>query len=166
MHQERIHSTPSWYDRPRCDTVFVVLDESLPGVEGMVIAQVQLFFSFNYKRVDYACAYVNWLVRDDDKPDHDTGLWTVSLEEEHCGVLTSQVIDVRTIARAAHLIPVYGSDSISPDIQYYNSLDGYKSFFVNSFVDRSRARIFNRLLTSVRLRRLKPCFIRVDVKNK
>jgi hypothetical protein len=78
-------------------------------MEGMVIARVQLFFSFNYKRVDYACAYINWLVRDNDKPDHDTGLWTVSLEEEHCGVPTSQVIDVRTIARATHLIPVYGS---------------------------------------------------------
>ncbi|KAH8990067.1 hypothetical protein EDB92DRAFT_1816921 [Lactarius akahatsu] len=72
MRQERICSTSSWYGHPCHDTVFVVLDEDLPGMEGMVIAQVQLFFSFKYKRVDYACAYVNWLVRDDDKPDPDT----------------------------------------------------------------------------------------------
>ncbi|KAH9049991.1 hypothetical protein EDB84DRAFT_1433272 [Lactarius hengduanensis] len=58
MRQERIRSTSSWYGHPRRDTVFVVLDEDLPGMEGM--------------RVDYACAYVNWLVRDDDKPDPDT----------------------------------------------------------------------------------------------
>ncbi|KAH9007433.1 hypothetical protein EDB85DRAFT_1881785, partial [Lactarius pseudohatsudake] len=109
-------------------------DEDLPGMEGMVVARVQLLFSFKYKRVDYACAYVNWLVRDDDKPDPDTGMWAVSLETR-CGTLASQVIDVRTIARAAHLLPVYGRDSVLPDTQYYNSLDRYESFFVNPFVD-------------------------------
>ncbi|KAH9029736.1 hypothetical protein EDB84DRAFT_1562744 [Lactarius hengduanensis] len=134
MRQERIRSTSSWYGHPRRDTVFVVLDEDLPGMEGMVVARVQLLFSFKYKRVDYACAYVNWLVRDDDKPDPDTGMWAVSLETR-CGTLASQVIDVRTIARAAHLLPVYGRDSVLPDTQYYNSLDRYESFFVNPFVD-------------------------------
>ena len=38
MRQERIRSTPSWYDHPRHDTVFVVLDDNLPGMEGMVVA--------------------------------------------------------------------------------------------------------------------------------
>ncbi|KAH8980296.1 hypothetical protein EDB86DRAFT_2835417 [Lactarius hatsudake] len=134
MCQEHIRSTSSWYGHPRHDTVFVVLDEDLPGMEGMVVARVQLFFSFKYKRVDYACAYVNWLVRDNDKPDPDTGMWAVSLETR-CGKLASQVIDVRTIAHAAHLLPVYGRNSVLPDTQYYNSLDRYKSFYVNPFVD-------------------------------
>ncbi|KAI9439702.1 hypothetical protein H4582DRAFT_1812628 [Lactarius indigo] len=134
MRQERICSTTSWYGHPRHDTVFVVLDEDLPGMEGMVIARVQLFFSFRYKQVDYACAYVNWLVRDDDKPDLDTGMWTVSLEMHH-GKPASQVIDVRTIARAAHLLPVYGRDSVLSETQYYNSLDRYESFYVNPFID-------------------------------
>ena len=134
MRQEHIRSTASWYDHPCHDTVFVVLDDNLPGMEGMVIARVQLFFSFKYKRAEYACAYVNWLVRNDDKPDPDTGMWTVS-QEERCGKPTSQVIDVRTIAHAAHLLPIYGSDAVPSDVQYYNSLDRYKLFFVNSFVD-------------------------------
>ncbi|KAH9069689.1 hypothetical protein EDB83DRAFT_2505890 [Lactarius deliciosus] len=89
---------------------------------------------YGHPRLDYACAYVNWLVRDDDKPDPDTGMWAVSLET-HCGKLASQVIDVRTIACAAHLLPVYGRDSVLPDTQYYNSLDRYKSFYVNPFID-------------------------------
>jgi hypothetical protein len=135
MHQERIHSTPSWYGHPCRDTVFVVLDDSLVGMEGMVVARVHLFFSFNYKQVDYSCAFVNWLVRDNDKCEDDTRLWTVSLEEHRGGKPVSDVIDVRTIARAVHLIPVYGSDPIPSDIQHYNSLDHYKSFFVNAFVD-------------------------------
>lgn len=134
MHQERIRSTPSWYGHPRHDTVFVVLDDSLVGMEGMVVARVQLFLSFTYKRVDYSCAFVNWLIRDDDEREHDTRLWTVSLEE-HDGKPASDVIDVRTIARATHLIPVFGSDPIPSDLQYYNSLDRYKYFFVNAFVD-------------------------------
>ncbi|KAF8256945.1 hypothetical protein EI94DRAFT_1635809 [Lactarius quietus] len=77
---------------------------------------------------------VNWLVRDDDKPEPDTGLWTVSLEECH-GVLTSDIIDMRSITHATHLIPVFGSDPIPPKIQYSNALDNYKTFFVNSFVN-------------------------------
>ena len=107
MHQEHIHSTPFWYDHPCHDTDFVALDDSLPGMEGMVVAKVQFFFSFNYRQADYACAYVNWLVHDDDDPDSDTGLRMVSLKEHH-GKPTSQVIDVKTIACAAHLIPVFG----------------------------------------------------------
>jgi hypothetical protein len=125
---------PSWYDNPRHDTVFVVLNDTLPSMEGMVIARICLFFSFHYKRVDHACALVNWLVCNDNKPDLDTGMWIVSLEKRH-GMPTSQVIDVRTITRAAHLLPVFGAEPVPPDIQYYNSLDRYKSFFVNTFVD-------------------------------
>ena len=134
MRQERIRSTPSWYDHPRYDTVYVVLDDTLPGMEGMVIVRVRLFLSFNYKRVDYSCAFVNWLVRDSDDPDPDTGMWIVSLEEQS-GKPTAQVIDVKTIARAAHLLPIFGPDSVPIDVQYYNSLDRYQSFFVNTFVD-------------------------------
>ncbi|KAI9444386.1 hypothetical protein BJY52DRAFT_1206719 [Lactarius psammicola] len=119
MLQERIRSMPSWYDHPCHDTVYVVLDDTLPSMEGMVIT--------HYKRVNYACAFVNWLVCDDDKPNSDTGMWTVSLEEHHRKPV-SQVIDVRTIARTAHLLPIFGSDPVPPDIQF-------KSFFVNAFVD-------------------------------
>lgn len=134
MRQERIHSVPSWYKHPRRDTVFVVLDDNLPGMEGMVIARVLLFFSFHYKRVDYSCAYVNWFVRNDDEPDHDTGMWTVSLEKRH-GKPVSQVINVKTIARAAHLIPIYGTAPVSSNLTFHNSLDSYQSFYINSFVD-------------------------------
>jgi hypothetical protein len=136
MYQERIHSATSWHDHLRHDTMFVALDDDLPGMKGMVIARVCIFFSFNYKKTNYSCTFVNWLVRDDDEPDLDTGMWTVS-QEMHCGKPTSQVINVKTIARAAHLLPVFGSEQVPPtnEVQYYNSLDRYKSFFVNSFID-------------------------------
>jgi hypothetical protein len=134
MQQERIHSVPSWYDHPHRNTVFVVLDDSLPGFEDLVIACILLFFSFHYKQVHYSCAYVNWFVCSDNECDHDTCMWNVSLEK-HCGKLTSQVIDMRTIARTTHLIPVYGSGPVPPEVNYHNSLDMYQSFFVNAFAD-------------------------------
>lgn len=134
MHQERIRSTSSWYGQPRHDTVFVALDDSLPGMEGMVIARVRLFISFHYKNVDHHCALVNWLVRDDDDPDPDTTMWTVSPEMQD-GLPTTQVIDVKTIVRAAHLLPVFGPEPVPSDVHHYNSLDRYQSFFINSFAD-------------------------------
>ena len=133
MHQERIRSTPSWYDHPRYDTVFVVLDDTVPGMKGMNIARIRLFFSFNY-RVDHHCALVNWLDCEDEEPDQDTGMWVVSLEKKN-GVPVTQVIDVRTIVRAAHLIPVFGSQTVPRDVHHYNSLDRYQTFFINKYVD-------------------------------
>jgi hypothetical protein len=134
MHQEQIRSTPSWYDHPHHDTIFFILDDTLSSMKGMVIARVQLLFSFNYRGVDQHCALVNWLVRKDNKPDPDTGMWIVSLEKRN-GVPTTQVIDVKTIVRAAHLLPVFGQDMVPSDVSHYNSLDRYQSFFVNKYTD-------------------------------
>ncbi|KAF8167103.1 hypothetical protein B0H34DRAFT_791874 [Crassisporium funariophilum] len=138
MHRERIRSNPSFFGHPRRDTVFVVLDDTQPGMRGMVIARVLLFLSFHYRRKDYSCALVNWFVREEDEPDEDTGMWTVHLEED----LESnppepiyQVIDVNTIARGAHLLPVFGSSRVPDNFSHHDALDSYRSFFVNHFVD-------------------------------
>ncbi|KAF8259290.1 hypothetical protein EI94DRAFT_1468050, partial [Lactarius quietus] len=102
--------------------------------KSMVIAHVELFFLFTYRRVKHCCAFVNWFVRDNDEPDLDTGMWVVSLEKQN-GRSTTQVIDMKTITHAAYLLPVFGSDPVTIDIQYHNSLDRYLSFFVNIFAD-------------------------------
>ena len=52
-------------------------------------------------------------------------MWVVSLEKQE-GVPTTQVIDVKTIFRAAHLIPVFGSENVPSDVYHYNSLDIYR----------------------------------------
>jgi hypothetical protein len=94
MHQEQIHSTPSWYDHPHHNTIFIILDDTLPGMEGMVITCIQLLLLFNYSGINHHCTLVNWLVCRDDEPDPDTGMWIVSLEKRN-RVLTTQVIDVK-----------------------------------------------------------------------
>lgn len=108
----------SFYGHERRDTVFVVLDDSKPGMLGMIIARVLLFMSFVYRGKLQSCAFVNWFVREDDQPDEDTEMWVVRLECDEDDKPICQVIDVDTIARGAHLLPVYGSKRVS---------DGYSS---------------------------------------
>ncbi|KAF8256454.1 hypothetical protein EI94DRAFT_1646520, partial [Lactarius quietus] len=79
------------------DTVFVVTDDSQPGMEGMEIGHVQLFFSFQYWHKDYLCTLINWFIHD-GKHDPNTGMWTVK-QEHHClGKPTSKVIHIDSIA--------------------------------------------------------------------
>jgi hypothetical protein len=135
MKRERIQSTPCFHGYPHCDTVFVVLDDSQAGMEGMEIRRILLFFSFHYHRKNYSCALINWFVHT-DRPDKDTGMWMVELKHnQDTSSPTVQVITVDTIACAAHLLPIYGSSRFPDDFCHHKALDKYRSFFVNHFVD-------------------------------
>jgi hypothetical protein len=134
MRCERIRSTPSFHGHSQRDTVFVVLDDSKPGMERMEIGQVLLLFSFYYHHKAHLCALINWFVHD-NKPDPDTGMWTIWMEFDQKGEPNVQVIPLESIARRAHLLPVYGSARIPNDFSHHNTLDSFHSFFVNHFVD-------------------------------
>jgi hypothetical protein len=106
-------------------------------MEGMVIARILLFFSFRYRDRDFSCALVinNWFIHTDEKPDEDTRMWVMELERMRDGRPTFQVIELDTIARGAHLLPVYGSNPLPPNFDFNDSLDSFNSFFVNHFID-------------------------------
>lgn len=120
----------------RRDTVFVSLDESQPGMQGMLVARVLLFFSYfdSYLNKDIPCALVNWFTRHGDKPDKVTGMWIVQPEYQG-GVRPLQVIHLDSIARGAHLLPVYGTGFLPEDFDYTFSLDAFNLYFVNQYVD-------------------------------
>lgn len=134
MRRERIRSSPNCRGVERRDTAFVVIDESKPGMCGMVIARIHLLFSFNYRQQHHSCALVTWYIHTDDKPDKDTGLWIMKLERKR-GLPVFQVIDVNTIARGAHLLPVFGGEHVPEDFDFNDALDRYNSFFVNPYID-------------------------------
>ncbi|KAH9029569.1 hypothetical protein EDB85DRAFT_2074436 [Lactarius pseudohatsudake] len=117
LQRERIRSTPHFFGHPRRDTVFVVLDDSQPGMDGMEIGRVLLFFSFEYRRKSFSC------------------MWVMKQEVNRRGQPTLEVIHVDSIARAAHLLPIYGSSRVPEDFDYHDALDTYYSFFVNHYVD-------------------------------
>lgn len=134
MRRERIRSTPHFFGHPRRDTVFVVIDDSQAGMEAMEIGRVLLFFSFEYRRKNFSCALINWFVHTDER-DSDTGMWVVEQELDRLGQPTVEVIHVDSIARAAHLLPVYGGSRVPEEFHYHSALDTFHTFFVNHYVD-------------------------------
>ena len=88
MYQEIIHSTPWWSKgdivAPHRDCVFVDMGVSdTPGMRGLLVARVYLFFKFLFTDVGYPCALVHWYTMVGTDPDGSTGLWIVELEYTH-----------------------------------------------------------------------------------
>jgi hypothetical protein len=136
MYRQRIRCNPSWYGHPRRDTVFVTLDDDRPGIAGLLVARVHLFFSFvdDIDQETVPCALVSWFVPASNHRDPDTGMWTVKAE----GARTwrpVQVIHLKTIARGAHLLPKYGVGPLPDHISYVNALDVFQIYFVNPYID-------------------------------
>ncbi|KAH9979641.1 hypothetical protein BJV74DRAFT_798277 [Russula compacta] len=107
----------------------------LCGAGGMVIGWVFLFFSFTFRDVFYPCTLIHWFERVGRGPDSDTGLWVVKPEYERNGRPSLAVIHIDSIPRAAHLAGVYGSGLVPEDIHFSDSLDIFRTYFVNSYAD-------------------------------
>ncbi|KAJ6467262.1 hypothetical protein C8R45DRAFT_1106043 [Mycena sanguinolenta] len=136
MHRERIRSNPNWHGvYPRHDTVFIETNADQPGMEGMVIGRVLLFFSFTAPTgIEYSCALVHWFSPHGNAPDPDTGMWVVTPEME-AGEKSLAIVTLDCIAWAAHLLPVYGSTFVPEDFHFSYSLDVFRAFFVNRYTD-------------------------------
>jgi len=142
MYREIIHSTPHWTKSdipgPRRDCVFVDGgDSDAPGMRGLLVARVYLFFSFSYAGVKYPCALVHWYTAVDTEPDNTTGLWVVEPEYTHGLPYRSMgVIHLDSIVRGAHLLPRFPSNvRVQREINYMQTLDVFRSFYVNKYVD-------------------------------
>ena len=67
---------PSWRGHERWhDCALVITGDSQPGMMGMNIVRVLLFFSFDYNGVEYPCAIIEWFQM--VGLDNVTGLWVV-----------------------------------------------------------------------------------------
>ncbi|KIY62588.1 hypothetical protein CYLTODRAFT_438856 [Cylindrobasidium torrendii FP15055 ss-10] len=133
MYRERIRSTPSWqkkYDRR--DTVFVVTDIDAPGMEGMLVARVLMFFSFIHNGVYHPCALVHWLLPEEVDPH--TGYHVVRYEEID-DERPVQVVGLDAVARGAHLLPIYGSRRLPENFHHSDALNAFRAFYVNRHAD-------------------------------
>lgn len=132
MRVEHIRSCPSWRnEHSRHDCVFVNTDSSLPGMQGLEVARVCAFFSFRYRGEIYPCAVIRWFDKVGNAADEDMGMWIVRPggSDEHA------IIHVDAIYRAAHLIPVYGTEFLPPGLKYYDSYDAFRAYYVNKYAD-------------------------------
>jgi len=133
MRRERIRSTSSWRGcKKRHDCAFVVEDDTKPGIAGMNIVRVILFFSFEYDGVLYPCALVEWFTK--IGWDSVTGLWVVCPDTTR-SKQDRTVLHVDSILRGAHLIPVYSSEKLPLDFHYLYSLDLFEAYYVNKYID-------------------------------
>lgn len=136
MRRECIRATPSWRKGPaRYDCVFVETDPDAVGMKGLHVARIRLFFSFKYEGEVFPCALVEWFQRVSHELDDLTGLWVVEPECDGNGIQECGVIHLDTIMHGAHLIGVYGSDRLPSFFHFSESLDVFRAFYVNKYVD-------------------------------
>ncbi|KAG1855607.1 hypothetical protein F4604DRAFT_1883237 [Suillus subluteus] len=136
MRREHIRATPSWRTgEPRHDCIFINMgvDFNSP-MNGLAVARVLCFFSFNYRTSYYPCAIVHWYSYVHEERDPDTGMYVVMPTTTGDDVPDVSIIHIDCIFRAAHLIPVYGPDFI-PKISPHDSYDMFNSYYVNRYAD-------------------------------
>jgi hypothetical protein len=64
------------------------MSQSVPGMQGLHVAQVLLFFSFAFDDIVYPCALVHWFVPVNTELDNVTSMWVV--KPEYSGTSGSQ----------------------------------------------------------------------------
>lgn len=135
MRTEHIRSCPSWRkEHLRHDCVFINTDPDLPGMRGLDVARAHGFFSFRYQGELYPCAVIRWFNKFGDMADEDTGMWIVHPSHVD-GVPEYAVIHIDSIFRAAHLIPVYGTEFVPQGLKFYHSYDAFQAYYVNKYAD-------------------------------
>ncbi|KAN0126225.1 hypothetical protein V8E53_015270 [Lactarius tabidus] len=130
LRHEQIRSMQSWYRGAPCrDCIFVGKTDhpDAPGMRGLLVAQVHLFFSFVHNGTKYPCVLVHWFSVVGEEPCNETTMWIPCLE----------VIHLDTVLRGAHLIGVSGTHFLpkDPNFTFDKSLDTFSSFYVNKYAD-------------------------------
>ncbi|EMD31631.1 hypothetical protein CERSUDRAFT_78076 [Gelatoporia subvermispora B] len=126
MHREHIRATPSWYRGPsQFDCVYLKRDVSQPGLAGLDVARGRDINAPSF--ID-----TKWLT---PRLTRRRGMWIVKPDTGPGGRQNLGVVPIRSILRAAHLMPRFGRSAVSREVTAYNSLDAYKRFYVNRYID-------------------------------
>ena len=133
--KEIIRVNPSYRGHARYDCVLVETDEERPGMLGLHAAQVRLAFSCRANGRVFPCVLVHWFRRISDTPDRDTGMWIVEPELCEDQSPSLAVLHIDCIFRAAHLLLVFGEEPVPEGIDFTDSLQIYRRFFVNPYAD-------------------------------
>lgn len=140
MYREVIRSTPAWkkgeITAPRRDCVFLSNGRAIEdGFRGLLVARVYMFFSFTLHGTTHPCALVHWFETFGNNPDPDTGMWITQPEYDHQGYRNAAVIHLDSIVRGAHLLAIFGTSFVDEDLNYTQTLDAFRAFYVNKYVD-------------------------------
>lgn len=145
MRKERIRAVSCWRGvHPRFDTVLLKPNSKSesasndePTINSFSVAQVRLFFSFEYHQVSYECTLVYDYQVVNPFPDEVTGMAIVKRARRG----SARIVPLNDILRAVHLIPVFselGTKRIPKKYKHELTLGDrqlFKLFYVNKFVD-------------------------------
>lgn len=136
MCRKRIRAVDSWMGGPgRYDTVFIKENPDAVTVSGgLSVGRVKLLFSLALPGEVLECALIHHFGVLGTKADEDMGMWTVRPLLRQLRPKLS-VIPLQKIFRAAHLIPVYSAERVPYKFSPAQTLDHYKKFYINKFVD-------------------------------
>ncbi|KIK12382.1 hypothetical protein PISMIDRAFT_121009 [Pisolithus microcarpus 441] len=137
MRQEKICAIPVWHHGlARYDTIFVSMDDTFNGMLSMEVAHVLCFFSFVYTNgYSYSCALIHWFDHIADEPDNLMGMWMVRPSFMADSSKNLSVIHVDNIVHGVHLLPIFRHEQVLQSVDFHNSLDIYRRFYVNCFAD-------------------------------
>ena len=137
MRREIIHATPSWQGGPpHYDCVYVAKGGvETEGFRSLLVGRVCLFFSCVHAGHRYSCALLDWFIPIADEPNELTGMWIVVLEVDNNGRRVQSVVALDSVVQGAHLIGVYGREFIPVDLHFSESLDAFKAYYVNKYID-------------------------------
>ena len=119
----------------RHDSVLVATDSATSGFSSMQVACVRLFLSVHHLHKSIPCALVNWFITEGNRPDPVMGMWVVKPQYTANNRPTSSIIHLNSILRGIHLLPIHKKRMVAQGQTYSRSLDSYKQFYVNKYID-------------------------------
>jgi hypothetical protein len=140
LYRESIRCTPCWQTGGitgrRRDCIILNTGSDVPGMRGLDIARVHLFFSFKVEDELFPCALVHNFFKSFDDPDPDTGMWIVEPDLDREGYRVMSVVHLDSVVRAAHLLPIFKRDAVVPrEVNFTHTLDIFSAFYVNKYID-------------------------------
>ncbi len=139
MKSEHIRSCPRWRGKEeRRDCAFAQKDDSIPGIKGLHVVRILMFFSFkvNGRRgTVYPCALVEWFSLVGDERDPVTGMWVVQPDLDSDGKREVSVIHLDTLVRSAHVLAVFGDRFLPTDFHFSYTLNAFRAYYVNQYAD-------------------------------
>lgn len=140
LYRETIRCTPRWQTgpivAPRRDCVILNTGSDVPGMRGLEVARVHLFFSFEVGSDLFSCALVHHFCKSFDDPDPDNGMWVVEPDLDSNGYRVMSIVHVDSIVRAAHFLPVFKGDAAIPrEVNFSHTLSIFTAFYVNKYID-------------------------------
>lgn len=137
-YRERIRAKPVCRRSttvPRHDCVLVATDATRSSFSSMQVARARLLLSIRHLDKSIPCALVDWFVTEGSRPDPTTGMWVVKPQYTANNRPFSSIVHLDSVLRGIHLLPVHKKRTITRGQSYLRSLDSYRKFYVNKYID-------------------------------